>query len=57
MVSVNQETCIGCGTCEAVCGKVFEMKDGKAHVKAGQEGSSDECVKEAIESCPVDAIS
>ncbi len=37
MVSINQETCIGCGACAATCGDVFEMKDGKAHVKAGQE--------------------
>ena len=57
MVKINQETCIGCGTCAAVCEKVFEMKDGKAYVKAGQENSKEDCVKEAIEACPVDAIS
>ena len=56
MVKVNQETCIGCGACSAMCEAVFEMKDGKAYVKDGQESSSAECVKEAIESCPVDAI-
>ena len=56
MVSVNQQTCIGCGNCEAVCSEVFELKDGKAHVKAGSDASKP-CVKEAIESCPVDVIS
>tara|TARA_Y100000310_G_scaffold306787_1_gene348257 strand:- start:20579 stop:20749 length:171 start_codon:yes stop_codon:yes gene_type:complete len=56
MVKINQETCIGCGSCEAVCPDVFEMADGKAHVKPGSD-SSKPCVKEAIEGCPVDAIS
>jgi len=56
MVSVNKEKCIGCGSCAAVCGEVFEMDDeGKAHVKSGADTSKD-CVKEAIETCPVDAI-
>lgn len=57
MVKVDQETCIGCGACSVACEKIFEMKDGKAHVKTGKENSSAECIKEAIESCPIDAIS
>jgi len=58
MVSVNKETCIGCGACAAICDEVFEMKDDmKAHVKPGEENSSRPCVKEAIEGCPVDSIS
>jgi ferredoxin len=56
MVSVDEGKCIGCGSCASVCEKVFEMKDGKAHVKAGQEGSKEACVKEAVDACPVDAI-
>lgn len=56
MVSVDKEKCIGCGACNAVCEKVFEMKDGKAHVIKGQEKSKLPCVKEALESCPVNAI-
>lgn len=57
MVKINNETCIGCGTCPSICPEVFEMKGEKAHVKSGQSGSSTPCVKEAIDSCPVDAIS
>jgi len=56
MVSIDKEKCIGCGSCESVCSKVFEMKDMKAHVKAGQEKSKSDCVKEAVDVCPVDAI-
>jgi ferredoxin len=57
MVKVDKEKCIGCGACEATCGDVFEMgEDMKAHVKSGAKTSAP-CVKDAIEGCPVDAIS
>jgi ferredoxin len=56
MVSVDKNKCIGCGSCAAVCEEVFEMKDGKAIIKKGKEKSKIPCVKEATESCPVDAI-
>jgi ferredoxin len=56
MVKINEEACIGCGACEAVCPDVFELKDGKAHVKKVQEKSKLACVKEAVEGCPVGAI-
>ena len=56
MVSVDKETCIGCGACVATCENAFEMKDGKAIVKKGQEKSKAPCVKEAIDGCPVNAI-
>jgi len=56
MVSVDKETCIGCGACAATCENVFEIKDGKAVVKKGQEKSKLPCVKEAIDGCPVGAI-
>ena len=54
---VNQNTCIGCGTCSALCPGVFYMKDdGKADVKEEADYSSCD-IKETIDSCPVDAIS
>ncbi|MDD5192752.1 MAG: ferredoxin [Candidatus Nanoarchaeia archaeon] len=56
MVSVNQQTCIGCGACAATCPKVFEIKDGKSNVKKGQEKSKLPCVKEATEGCPTNSI-
>jgi ferredoxin len=52
MVSVDKDKCIGCGACAATCPEVFELKDGKAHVK----GKGD-CAKAAAAGCPVGAIS
>jgi ferredoxin len=55
VIKVNKELCIGCAMCESVCPDVFEMNDEiKAQVKAQKDLP---CVKEAIESCPVQAIS
>jgi ferredoxin len=57
MVKVDKEKCIGCGLCASTCSEVFEMKDGKSNVKKGKQKSDAECVKEAIDNCPVGAIS
>ena len=57
MVKVNKGKCIGCGACESICPRVFELIDAKAQVRKGEEKSALPCVKEAIDSCPVQAIS
>jgi len=56
MVAVDKEKCIGCGACVATCEAVFELKDNKVIVKKGQQKSKIPCVKEATDSCPVQAI-
>ncbi|MAG79235.1 ferredoxin [Candidatus Pacearchaeota archaeon] len=54
-IKINKEKCIGCGLCSSVCEEVFEMKDDmKAHVKSQKNIP---CTKEAITSCPTEAIS
>ena len=56
-VVVDPDLCIGCGTCEALCPQVFHLSDaGKAEVIADHPENSP-CIQEAIESCPVQAIS
>ena len=56
-VTVDEETCIGCGLCAETCPDVFEMNDDKAKVKVDEvpEGVTESC-KEAVENCPVEAI-
>ena len=55
MTKVDKEKCIGCGLCASICSEVFKInKDNKAEVISDKDIP---CVKEAIESCPVDAIS
>ena len=55
MVKVDKGKCIGCGLCAQTCSEVFKMgTDGKSEVKAQKNLP---CVKEAIDACPVDAIS
>ncbi|MCD4705659.1 ferredoxin [bacterium] len=57
MPKINKDICIGCGTCESLCPEVFEMGDAdKAKIKQNApKGVS--CIQEAIDSCPVQAIS
>ncbi len=54
--NINHDLCIGCGTCESICPKVFKVQeDGKSHVIA--EDCGDCNCQEAVDSCPVSAIS
>jgi len=56
-VTVDEETCIGCGLCAETCPEVFEMNDDKVRVKVDEvpEDVKASC-KEASENCPVEAI-
>ena len=56
-VYIETEECIGCESCVELCPEVFEFDDaeGKARVKL-PEGGDEECIEEAIESCPVECI-
>lgn len=57
-VKVNEDACIGCGACAAICSEVFEINDeGLSSVKVDTVSEADtDSAKEAIESCPTGAI-
>lgn len=57
-VSIDNDKCIGCGICVGICPEVFEMNsEGKAEVKINIDTEKHkDAIKEAAESCPVEAI-
>jgi ferredoxin len=55
LVSVNRDTCIGCGHCTQVCPKTFELFEGAARVK-NPKGDPEAKIRQAAAECPVAAI-
>jgi ferredoxin len=55
---VIPDLCIACGLCVDTCPEVFSWsEEDKAEAKAGEVPAGlEECVKEAAENCPTDAI-
>ena len=57
-VVVDEEVCLGCGLCVGMCDTVFQMNDAnKSEVIKEVESSEEEAVQNAVDSCPVSAIS
>ena len=54
-IKIDEEACIGCGTCVALASKTFEMKEDKAIV-IDEKGDDEAMIKMAIDSCPTQAI-
>ena len=53
--TVDQDLCIGCGTCAELCPEVFELRDEKSWVIGPDKCHTCDC-EEAVVSCPVSAI-
>lgn len=52
-IIIDENLCIGCGTCETLCSKCFKIVDGIA------QATCQECdcnVQEVADSCPAHAI-
>ena len=56
-VEIDEEECVGCETCVELCPDIFAFDDGteKAHVIKA-EGGDEDCIDEAIASCPAECI-
>ena len=66
-IKLEREKCIGCGSCQAVCPKYFELQeDGKSHIINAEnppaggveelEVEKIECAESASEACPAQCI-
>jgi len=53
---LNEDSCIGCGSCVAIYPEIFELAGEVAVVKSGADLSSDDKSIETGEVCPVEAI-
>ena len=55
---VDQNACIGCGACEALCPKAFKLNDeGKSEVLPLENYAElKDCIDDAVRGCPVNAI-
>jgi ferredoxin len=56
-LKVNKGLCIGCGTCVALAPKSFKLSDDGKAEPIIPPGDDEKTIEEAVESCPVTAIS
>ncbi|SKA77331.1 ferredoxin [Paucidesulfovibrio gracilis DSM 16080] len=56
-IVIDENECIGCETCVELCPEVFEMDDSSEKAVVKEPESQLDCVEEAIDSCPSEAIS
>ena len=67
-ITIDQDGCIECGSCEALCPQVFVIPEGQksrvvekfakpSHPELGEIGPDlENCARDASDSCPVSVI-
>jgi ferredoxin len=56
-VVIDTEECVGCQTCVELCPDVFTFNDASEKAEVAQEeGGPEDCIEEAMSSCPVECI-
>ena len=54
---VDADLCTGCELCTQIAESTFVMSDDGVAVVGNPAGDSEDAIQEAIDSCPVEAIS
>ena len=54
---VDQTLCISCGLCTEIAGSTFELDENNLSRVVDPAGDPEDAIQEAIDSCPVEAIS
>jgi len=55
-IEVDGSSCIGAGMCTAIAPEHFEYRDGRSLPAASAVGAVDDELLDAVDSCPVQAI-
>ena len=55
-VTIDEEECVGCESCVEICPEVFEFDDASGKAKVIKPDGVEECIEEAMGSCPVECI-
>jgi len=55
-ITQDREKCIGCGSCVAICGENWEMKEDNKSTPKKTELEEISCNQKAAEGCPVAII-
>ena len=56
-VVIDTEECIGCESCVELCAEVFAFNEEEEKAEVIMpEGGPEDCIEEAIETCPVECI-
>ena len=58
-IKIDNDLCTGCGLCEETCPDIFKLNEDEdiaEVVKTDYDENDEECIDEAIESCPTEAI-
>ncbi len=55
-IVIDEDECVGCESCVELCPEAFEFDESTGIAKVVNPAAEDDCVEEAMESCPADCI-